>query len=121
MREIKFRCWIDYGPGHCTMLHDMGDLSEFFDAADGSPLMQYTGLKDKSGVEIYEGDLLQHEYEKCPAVVKFGEGYQGEPADGMYPYWGWYADGWFQRWVFSGEEVAVIGNIHENSELLPAN
>ena len=102
MREIKFRCWIDYGPGHCTMLYDRGNLSEFFDAADGSPTMQYTGLKDATkwedlteeerkkwveagnlpsqwnGKEIYEGDILAWAGDWCRQdkeerhVVKFG-------------------------------------------------
>jgi hypothetical protein len=45
-------------------------------------------------------------------------GLQGEPADGMYPYWGWYTDGWFESYAFDGEREEVIGNIYENPDLL---
>ena len=119
MREIKFRAWDDQQT--CMIYPNQGivnnmqswEILQRFDT-----VMQYTGLKDKNGKEIYEGDLLRHEYEKGIAVVKFGEGYQGEPADGMYPYWGWYADGWFEQYAFDSADVDVKGNIYENPKLL---
>lgn len=84
-------------------------------------LMQYTGLKDKNGVEIYEGDIVETCDNKKQLVVWHNNGfkfkftysrtYQGEP----------YTETTHlelretssKRW---GDEV--IGNIYENSELL---
>lgn len=72
MREIKFRQWnendvfssnkMDYNPvleystGMATMAVDINWLMK----KHQSNLMQYTGLKDKNGTEIYEGDILKH-------------------------------------------------------------
>ena len=81
-------------------------------------VMQSTGLLDKDNEMIWESDIVKHQYEKGVAVVKFGEGYQGEPADGMYPYWGWYTDGWIQRYAFGEDELEIIGNIYENPDIV---
>ena len=112
MREIKFRCWIDYGPGHCTMLYDRGNLSEFFDAADGSPLMQYTGLKDKSGKEIYEGDILLHHHRVKDWIQPPIE-WRDNLEDCGIGVCGYKID------QACANDAEVIGNIYENPELLP--
>ena len=131
MREIKFEAWdIDFKKMWIVLSLTREEQTPFMlvresigseSCARPSKLLkirQYTERKDKNGKEIYEEDLLRHKYEKGIAVVKFGEGYQGEPADGMYPYWGWYADGWPERYAFDGKDVEVIGNIYENPDLL---
>ena len=70
MRDIKFRCWYD------NQMHKVQDISfrhkninlfgaDIIKFEDGI-LMQYTGLKDKNGVEIYEGDkvkIIRYDYE----------------------------------------------------------
>ncbi len=70
MREIKFRAWYEAKPEYHrgeqinrpTMLYDSwpGECCLF--AHQGQPLnlMQYTGLKDKNGREIYEGDIVRN-------------------------------------------------------------
>lgn len=65
MREIKFRAW-DNESKRFTNYALLDDKAMFFEKHLGTwkpstnrfTLMQYTGLKDKNGKEIYEGDIL---------------------------------------------------------------
>lgn len=97
-------------------------------AFDEVIIEQYTGLKDKNGKKIYEGDILDFTYqllkyppEKYRGVVEFGN------PNGLYD-WGWAirfigkekpSNTYILLWVENEEaECLVVGNIHENPELL---
>ena len=61
MREIKFRAWDGKKMHQVSTLSYLGDTVKYLGGYKehwGNDIMQYTGLKDKNGKEIYEGDLL---------------------------------------------------------------
>ena len=134
MREIKFRVW-----DHNTDTMMVPDNFEFYDGKigwidasreagpklgnDGDPdqfeIMQYTGLHDKNGREIYEGDIVKNEYGDV-VVVQYGTQDHEEDYGDRFVYQGWNIQ------IGSGYpdavmiEHTVIGNIYENPELLEA-
>lgn len=126
MREIKFRAWnkvsklIAYGveneydtirgirySKNGKKLDDMepGE-SSFGDylSNENYIVMQYTGLKDKNGKEIWEGDIVR--YPRATEVVVFKD-------SGFSPF---SIAGW--EFVAYDYESEVLGNIYENPELL---
>lgn len=70
---------------------------------------QFTGLTDKNGKKIFEGDIVATQW--CRGVVCYGE-FNCSCCDGIY---GWYFDGADIR---EYDMYEVIGNIHDNPELL---
>jgi uncharacterized phage protein (TIGR01671 family) len=89
MREIKFRTWdgneMHYGPAiefnesGKLYFHSLGDsILEGcpIDENQGHAVMQFTGLRDKRGREIYERDIVRHEY--YPADPEHGTAKQVE-------------------------------------------
>lgn len=119
MRELKFRAWDiknnRYVGVHRLILDQFGAI-DYADVVYNGKLYklypseviieQYTGLKDKNGKEIYEGDVLESTWNGDKAVVVWNN-VEGE--------WEHYAD--FNTYSKYGGSV-VIGNIHENPELL---
>ena len=127
MREMKFRAWdkIDN-----TMIKDILETPSRYSFATGpdpfkffldQPLfcvMQYTGLKDKNGVEIYEGDVVSysehyigdHRYSSGKGVIKFDNGGFYISESELSPE--------LCREEIENEHIEIIGNIYEDSELV---
>ena len=124
MREIKFRVWDDvdneiatFDPEDWPMETGNEKLGAFLTNYFGCELMQFTGLTDKNGVDIYEDDLIElHENKNGCVQVCFKNAYVG----------GWVLaeDKELENYVSLGArascDIEVIGNIHENPELLEA-
>lgn len=127
MREIKFRAW---DLSHREMIY----ISDFYwfeengvrdvhgeGIAGRYVILQFTGLKDKNGRDIYEGDIVQfHGY-----IIKWEKGQEMKvPVDtnmevewsldicGEYGCVGWNLSS------FDASEVEIIGNIYEHPELM---
>lgn len=81
MREIKFRAWDKVNKCYYHDVQNAYDETigdSFQDVLQNEDLVveQYTGLKDKNGVEIYEGDIVEiksHLYKDIIGIVKFWE------------------------------------------------
>jgi len=85
-------------------------------------LMQYTGLKDKNGKEIYEGDIV---YKEILARDDPACGFYGDKLSIVYEDGGFLAKEDEHAVIahylhIVAEDCEVIGNIYENPELLPA-
>lgn len=123
MREIKFRAWdkqekkMQYNDDITIMVKWTTDeplpLNRNFEENDLQLMLQYTGLKDKNGKEIYEGDIVEY----------FEEYMDGSMDDESQIEEIEYIDGCFYpigNSLYSGNNIEVIGNIYENPELLEA-
>lgn len=130
MKEIKFRAWngqfMEYGGFSIHANGGIQPLGGLTKVKKDSPAMQYTGLKDKNGEEIYAGDILRCKYIKTKEVeilaVKDSPGqfslYNPNCCEVCKENEGCIA--YLSDWVHfpSVWSVKKIGNIHENPELL---
>ena len=120
MREIKFRAFDD-GRMLTMPLDKNFGISRFFGILrDDAIVMQYTGLKDKNGKEIYEGDIMHDTSINARCAVVFGcfetllDDYGiGETSPKFCVEW---SDKSGHGEIDVRNEV--IGNIYENPELL---
>jgi hypothetical protein len=138
MREIKIRYTFRHvSSGEIVMKSytlsqletwESNEISPYFMSGYGYELIgrdEYTGLKDKNGKEIYEGDIVENPFSKarefCYKVIWYEEngqwcfdpfmkGDQDAPLLGIEEF--------VQEWETVQSGIEVIGNIYENPELL---
>ena len=133
MREIKFRAWDSFNKrmviDNESVLRGLLFNVQSDGALDTLKFMQYTGLKDKNGREIYEGDIIYWEIdngvgiESYAAIVQWSE--NNEKYKGIYKWIVLYIEDYL-RGQFDAlstpasynYELQVMGNIYENPELL---
>lgn len=109
MREIKFRLWDNqtnkfFGDGYSISQDGTEVYDDNWSEMNDVELSQFTGLLDKNGTEIYEGDLLSEKHS-----------YQNKPIE--------FIDGGFwivldDKYLPNTNYCEIVGNIWENSELL---
>lgn len=138
MREILFQGkrldngeWVEgllfkYKGKFCIALYslegdDYGLYPTCYAEVDPSTIGQYTGLCDKNGERIFEGDILHFwsDYREAytgKCVVKYGD-FNCNCCEGVY---GWYLENGDIRYLSNEEHPVyeVCGNIHDNPELL---
>ncbi len=108
----------DGGAAHSCRAGDgyYSDPGEIRDHDELEP-MQFTGLTDRDGRDIYEGDLLKHNPHSDLLQVEFRDGAFGV-IDLTCPANGWAA--LCDKNPVNASEWEIVGNIHENPELIPA-
>ncbi|HGV8436641.1 TPA: YopX family protein [Enterococcus faecium] len=114
----KFRAWDK--SQYCMMPvesidfeYELINVNSAWRNFDDIELMQSTGLKDKNGVDVYQGDIIRCT-RGCHHEVIWLEEYGGTFFGGMPA---WYLSGLSNGYAWTGREE-VIGNIYENPEFL---
>jgi len=120
MREIKFRAWDGKKMRFVTEIHFMlkalyvhsSELSGWVGGLDNDlqfkTIMQFTGVFDKNGKEIYEGDVIKHNCGRKTAEVFWSDIYARWGARSIHNCF----------YVLAAIKSEVIGNIYEHPELL---
>ena len=120
MRTIKFRGKTDSGKWCFGYFLYDGQRGRFvitdglleINRVNPDTVGQYTGLKDKNGKEIYDGDILAHNGEPIGYIV---DGVRGYCFDVMY-FSPKYEESWSLYGVVVNDfhgDVEIIGNIHD--------
>ena len=124
MQKIKFRCW-DKNKKQMRAVRELcfdqyGTIDVYCECDDinepakgNDSLMQFTGLLDRNGKEIYEGDIVRIGDEKSEhiEVIKWVD--ETNWMDEKCP-----VNGWVNHQSIYKMPIEVIGNVNENPELL---
>lgn len=137
-REILFRgmsletnCWVYgslvYSPKECQYYIVEHSDDELSFAVDGESIGQYIGLEDVFGKKIFEGDIVEVtckfkgkvEFENCGVVEYKGNAFELKifTDDEVCDFGLWESQGNDE----SGDTFIIIGNIHDNPELLESD
>lgn len=117
LEELLHEDWIEFENQEGTLSLPLKDFRFYYEKNKNYKIMQYTGLKDKNGKEIYEGDIVKAHYIKNGLVeiiasVAYSEDYaQYVIKDTKYV-----SDDYEPLCDY--EDLEVIGNIYNNPELL---
>jgi len=124
MREIKFRSWFEKSKTMSLNFSLEDALKHEVDYVGDCVFMQYTGFKDRNGIEIYDGDIIT--FHSDDDLEDYGEEYWEVKFQNSTPV-AWYSENeyrYLDRDIdsFSCEipedwEINVVGNIYENKEL----
>ena len=117
MRNIRFRAWDNLNK---TMVYDTYpkglSSSDILARWENEWVMQFTGLNDKNGKEIYEGDLLQFADDKDAHYEVFYHDYEAKFSCARTHFHGNRAGGYIPP--ITSKMLHVVGNIYQNEELL---
>ena len=123
MRKIEFRAYskrtkkmynvlaIFFYQNVVKLSKTCGSGISFLEQLDDVVLMQYTGIKDKDGVQIFEGDIYRYEYYTGDGVEYRNSVVKWESTEIAY-------EGVFHGYELNNYEIEVIGNIYQNKDLL---
>ncbi len=118
MREIKFRAWhkdskimFDVNGMSPTAAEEKRNGMNFVYSRGDVVLMQYTGLRDRNGKEIFEGDIAEHNG-KLKSVVEY------IADDAGFKLINKRMGKMHMDYEYFSRYVKVVGNIFENSEML---